>query len=473
MSHRLNSEEIVWKPLYETTELLRTETISPEELANIFLERIQNLNNKINAYITINKNVINEAVNVKREKNKDILYGIPIAVKDNIETRGLKTTYGSKLFENNIPSEDAIVVERIKKAGGLILGKTNLPELALMPFTDNLLIGPTRNPWNLERTVGGSSGGSAAAVIAGLAPVALGNDGGGSIRIPASFCGVYGFKPSYGRIPLYPKTIKAFLGLHSEGFLTRSVRDAAILMDVVSGPDIRDPESLPREVESYVKALDDNIEGTKIAFSLDLGHAVVDEEVERAVKEAVKTFEKIGATVDEVNIKMPDAGEALVAKVASEILAFIGDKIEEWKKVAYPLYIAIIEQAKEVKGYEYAKAEILRDLIWSSIRDLFKKYDFLITPTTAVPPFKIDEIPGPTSIRGKDVPLIVGWMPFTFPFNFTKQPAASVPAGLTSDGLPVGLQIVGRPLDDVGVLKLSAAYERMKPWKDWRPKALG
>ena len=466
----MNSEEIVWKPLYELVELLETESISPEELANIFLDRIKKFNDKINAFITINENVVDEA---KRVRDKKPLHGIPIAVKDNIETKGIRTTYGSKLFENNVPQEDAIIIERIKNAGGLVLGKTNLPELALMPFTDNLLVGPTRNPWDLDRTVGGSSGGSAAAVAAGFAPAALGNDGGGSIRIPAAFCGVYGFKPSYGRIPLYPKTIKAFLDLHTEGFLTRSVKDAAILMDITSGPDIRDPESIPREVVSFEKSLNDDIEGVKIAFSLDLGYAVVDEEVEKVVRDALKSFEKAGAVVEEVKVSIPNAGEALVAKVASEVLAFIGDKIEEWKKVAYPLYLAILEQAKEVKGYEYARAEILRDLIWASLRGIFKKYDFLVTPTTAVPPFKIEEIPGPTRIRGKEVPLIVGWMPFTFPFNFTKQPAASLPAGLTSNGLPVGLQIIGKPLDDLGVLKVSAAYEKVRPWKNWRPKALG
>ncbi len=470
MSHLLDPKEIVWRPLYEILDLISAGELSPAEVAEAFLRRVESVDKKINAFITVNKNVVNEANEKGIEKTA--LKGIPIAVKDNIETKGIRTTYGSKMFENYVPEEDSVIVERLRRAGALVLGKTNLPEFALMPFTDNPLVGPTRNPWDLERTVGGSSGGSAAAVAAGMAPVALGNDGGGSIRIPAAFCGVYGFKPSYGRIPHYPRKIKAFLGLHSEGFITRSVRDAAILMDITSGPDIRDPESLPKETRSYVEEIDSGIEGAKIAFSPDLGYAVIDEEVEKVIREALRAFEKAGAEVEEISVKIPNAGEALVAKVSSEILAALGDKIEEWKSVAYPLYLAILEQAKDVKGYEYAKAEILRDIIWDSLREVFKKYDFLITPTTAVPPFKLEEIPGPTVIRGKEVPLIVGWMPFTFPFNFTRQPAASLPAGLTKDNLPVGLQVVGRPLDDLGVLKASAAYEKVRPWRDWRPKGI-
>ena len=464
----MSSQDIVWAPLHKIVELTSTESISPAEVAEIFLERIRELDPKIKAFITVNERAPEEAKALGRPEGKP-LYGVPIAVKDNQETRGLRTTYGSRLFENNVPQEDAVIVERIKRAGAIVLGKTNLPEFALMPFTDNNLVGPTRNPWDLSRTAGGSSGGSGAAVAAGLAPAALGNDAGGSIRIPASFCGVYGFKPSYGRIPHHPRAINVFIGLHTEGFLTRTVRDAAILMDVTAGPDLRDFESLPREVSSFTEALEDGIEGARIAFSIDLGYAAVDEEVERVVREAVKAFEKAGAEVEEVQLKLPDVGQLLVAKTLSEVLAAMRERMDEWRNVAYPMYLALLETAEAVKGVDYAMAQAAREALWNALRGVFREYDFLVTPTTAVPPFKIEDIPGPTRIAGRDVEPIIGWIPFTYPFNFTKQPAASLPAGLTRDRLPVGLQIVGRPLDDLGVLRASAAYERVRPWSDWRP----
>lgn len=461
----------MWAPLYKIVELTSTGSLPPVEVVEIFLERIRSLDSKIGAFITVNEKALEEAKALGSPEGKP-LYGVPIAVKDNQETRGLRTTYGSKLYESNVPQEDSVIVERIKRAGAIVLGKTNLPEFALMPFTDNNLVGPTRNPWDLSRTAGGSSGGSGAAVAAGMAPAALGNDAGGSIRIPAAFCGVYGFKPSYGRVPHYPKVINVFIGLHTEGFLTRTVRDAAILLDVTAGPDLRDPESLPREVGSFTAALDEGIEGARIAFSIDLGYAAVDSEVERVVREAVKAFEKAGAHVEEVQLKLPDIGQLLVAKTLSEVLAVMSDRMGEWKSVAYSLYLGLLETAESITGVDYARAQAARELLWSTLRELFKEYDFLVTPTTAIPPFKIEEIPGPTKIAGRDVPPIIGWIPFTYPFNFTKQPAASLPAGFTRDGLPVGLQIVGKPLDDVGVLRASAAYERIRPWKDWRPTGI-
>lgn len=451
-----------WISAVELVEKLKTE-LKASEVVEECIEKIKEFDKKINAFITLNDRAVEESKRIEKEDKP--LAGLPIAVKDNVETKGIKTTYGSKLYENYIPEEDAVIVERLKRAGAVIVGKTNLPEFGLIAYTDNPIVGPTRNPWNLERTVGGSSGGSAAAVAAGMVPVATGNDGGGSIRIPASFCNLYGLKPSFGRVPCYP-SMPIFVGLHSEGFLTRYVEDTALLLDIVAGRDDRDLYSLPKHI-SYFKALEDPIDGVKIAFSPDLGYATVDPEVEEIVRKAAFKLEKFGE-VEEVKIKVPNLEMELTTKVVLETVTMFGKDLEEWKKVAYPAYLGFLAMAESLTYKEYIKIEERKRELWRALKPIFEKYDFLITPTVAVPPFEIGNI-GVSEIAGKPVTPI-GWMPFTYPFNFTSQPAASVPAGFTKDGLPVGMQIVGRHFNDVSVLKISKAYQDVTPWQDKKPK---
>lgn len=452
----------------EILEMIKSEEIKPTEVVEAFLERIKELNPKINAFVTINENAVKEAKELEKECEKDKpLYGLPVAVKDNVDTKGIRTTYGSKLYENYVPEEDAVIVERLKRAGAIVIGKTNVPELALLPITDNTLFGATKNPWDLSKTPGGSSGGSAAAVAAGMIPVATGNDGGGSIRIPAAFCGVYGLKPSFGRVPSYP-SLPIFIGLNSEGVLTRSVEDTALLMNVIAGRDDRDRYSLPDENVNYLESLEEGVEGVKIAFSPNLGHAVVDSEVEEIVRKAAFRLEKVGAQVEEVDVTIPSLESELVAKVVLEVATFMGDKFEEWKKIAYPLLLPFMEVASSLTFREYIGVEIRKEELWRALRRVFSEYDFLITPTTAVPPFQLGNV-GVSEINGKQVSPL-GWMPFTYPFNFTGQPAASIPAGFTKDGLPVGMQIVGRRFDDVGVLKVSKAFQDISPWQDRKPE---
>lgn len=359
-----------------------------------------------------------------------------------------------------------MLVERLKKAGAVIIGKTNMPEFGLIAYTDNPMFGPTRNPWDLSRTVGGSSGGSAAAVAAGILPVASGNDGGGSIRIPASFCGLYGLKPSFGRVPCYP-SLPIFIGLHSEGFLTRYVEDTALMLDLVKGWDIRDVKSLPDEEFSYLKAIEEHPDGVRIAFSPDLGYAIVDPEVEEKVREAAFKLEKFGE-VEEVKLSLPNLEQELVTKVVLEVVTFIGDRMAEWEKVAFPPYLGFMALAQSLTFREYIKIEERKMELWKALRGIFEEYDYLITPTVACKPFEIGKL-GPEEIAGKAIKPI-GWMPFTYPFNFTGQPAASIPAGFSKEGLPIGMQIVGKPYDDVGVLKISKAFQDVSPWQDRYPE---
>ncbi len=450
----------MWESVVELVEKLKGGEVKAVEVVEYCFEKIKELNPKINAFVTLNQKAIEDA----KSATKKPLAGLPIAVKDNVETKGLRTTYGSKLFENYIPQEDSVIVERLKKAGAVILGKTNMPEFGLIAYTDNLITGPTRNPYDLNKTVGGSSGGSAAAVIAGMVPAATGNDGGGSIRIPASFCNLFGLKPTFGRVPVYPR-FPIFNGLHCEGFLTSCVEDTAFLLDFVKGYDVRDPTSLPPDV-SYYDAIKEEPKEVKFALSMDLGYATVDPEVEKVVRNAADKLNKIGS-VEEVDIELQSLEAELVKKVVLEVSVFLGEKIDEWKKVAYPPYLGFLNLAESMTFRDYIKIEHAKIEFWKLASKIFEKYDFLVTPTVAVLPFDIGEI-GVYEIAGKPTTPI-GWMPFTYPFNFTGQPAASIPAGFVKD-LPVGMQIVGKHHSEVELLRVCKAYQDTSDWRKRKPK---
>ncbi|MEM4566342.1 MAG: amidase [Archaeoglobaceae archaeon] len=448
----------------ELVEKLRGGELRAEELIELCFERIRELNPKINAFVTLNPRAIEEA---KEAKGKP-LAGLPIAVKDNTDVKGLRTTYGSKLLENYTPIQDSVIVERLRKAGAVIVGKTNLPEFGLIAYTDNTLFGATRNPWNLSKTVGGSSGGSAAAVASEMVPVATGNDGGGSIRIPASFCSLYGLKPTFGRVPWYPQ-MPVFVGMVCEGFLTRFVEDTAFLLDFVKGYDPRDMHSLPDDGISYYKSLEEPIDNVRIAFSSDLGYATVDPEVEEVVRKAAFKLERFGE-VEEIKLNVPRLEFELTMKVVLEFTTFISEKLEEWKKVAYPPYLAFLPMAEAFTYREYIKIEEKRLELWRTLKEIFERYDFLVTPTTAVKPFDLGKI-NPDEIAGKPTTPI-GWMPFTYPFNFTGLPSASIPAGFSKDGLPIGMQITGRKYEDLAVLRISKAFQEVAPWQKVKPKII-
>ena len=461
--------EIYKKTAVELANMICQKEVSSVEVVRAFLERIERHDPGINAFITLEEEKAMEAAKraekqLESGENVGLLHGVPVAVKDNVFTAGTRTTCGSRLLENYIPGEDAVLVKRLKEAGAIVLGKTNLPEFALLPITDSPVAGATRNPWNPEKTPGGSSGGSAAGVAAGLFPAATGNDGGGSIRIPASLCGVYGIKPSFGRVPVHPR-FPGWETMTHEGPLTRSVEDAAVMLKIMAGPHRGDRQSLPPGDLNYTEALRRSVKGMRLAYSPDLGHALVDPEVKKITEKAARAFEDMGCVVEEVSLDIPDMEADLQTMVAAEFGAVVEPYLEEWKKVAYPPYLGLLHRTKEITGKDMARVQFRREELWSRLHHIWEKYHLLLTPATAVPAFNSGEggPAGPETIDGKEVGPI-SWIALTFPFNFTGQPAASVPCGFTGEGLPVGLQLVGDRFDEHAVLAASAAWERAHPW---------
>ncbi len=465
--------EIWWMSVRELGEAIRRGEISPVEILESILARIAQCNPRINAIVTLDEDKAREMARdaerkVKRGEEIGPLHGIPVTVKDLIFTQGMRTTFGSSLFQDYVPDKDAVTVTRLKEAGAIILGKTNTPEFGLIAVTDNLIFGHTRNPWDTTRTSGGSSGGAAAAVATGMCPVALGSDGGGSIRIPASLCGVYGIKPSFGRIPRYP-ALPGFETLACEGPITRTVWDAALMIDIMAGRDDRDRFSLPWEKTNYLDRLEEGVVGRKMAYSSNLGYAVVEPKVEEVTRRVALEVKKLGCKVDEIDLDIPDMGEDLTLMVAAEAVTASEGRLEEWKKKGYPLYRGLFRLGESMSVRDYVRAQFKREKLWNEIRRVFGRYDFLLTPTTAVPAFKLEERgpAAPKEIAGKPVSPNA-WFAFTYPFNFTGQPAASVPCGFV-DGLPIGLQVVGNRYDDLGVLQASRAFEKAFPWQEKRP----
>ena len=470
----MDNLEICRMTAMQLRKAIKTRKLSPVEVVDAVLERINRINPIINAYCTlVTESARAEAKKAERKVMKGEvlgpLHGVPVSIKDLAFTKGIRTTGGSKMYENFVPDQDAVFVERLKAAGAIILGKTNTPEFGWIAVTTNPVFGVSRNPWNTEYTTGGSSGGAAAAVAACLGPIAQGSDGGGSIRIPSSFCGVYGLKPSFGRVPTSPGFPSLWEGLSVSGPITRTVADAALMLEVMSGYDERDFYSIPLKAPRYLSAVrgEPNLKGMKIAWTVDMGYAIVDKQVARTIEAAAKVFEKLGCLVEEAH---PDAGDpqaAFSTQVASAVAAQLYDELPEWGKQFDPGLALYVERSKDILARDYVKARMKHLEYWAKIRVFFDKYDLLLAPVLAVPPFSVGTY-SPAEINGQKVSAIA-WMPFTYPFNVTGQPAASIPCGFTKDGLPLGLQIIGRKYDEVSVLKASAAFEKVKPWADKYP----
>jgi Asp-tRNA(Asn)/Glu-tRNA(Gln) amidotransferase A subunit family amidase len=368
------------------------------------------------------------------------------------------------LYEHDVPTEDAPVVERLKAAGAIILGKTTTPEFGFKGVTDSPVTGISRNPWHLERTPGGSSGGAGAAVATGLGPLAVGTDGGGSIRIPSSFCGIYGLKPHVGRVPVYPASATG--DLSHAGPMTRTVRDAALMLNTIAGADDRDRFSLPTSHPDYLTAVEGDIRGLRVAWSADLGFALVDPQVKQTATEAMKAFAELGCHVEETNPGFDNPAELFQHFFYVNIGAMLQD-YPGYERQIDPQLLANITEVKGLSGHGYARSLLRRNAIFDKIRRLFATYDVLLCPTVAVPPFGLG-LEGPTEIAGRTVDRRA-WIALTPLFNLTGQPAATVPCGFTSDGLPIGLQIVGRRFDEATVLRASAAFEAIRPWAQKRP----
>lgn len=466
----MNKLPLCYTPAVDLAQMIRSREISPVELVDAFLERIDELNPKVNAFCTVTADIARDAARKAEQAVMDgdelgMLHGVPFSIKDLIETKSVKTMQGSRIHEDNIPDEDAPCVERLKNAGGILMGKTATPEFGHKGVTDSPLTGVTRNPWNLVLTPGGSSGGAGAQVAAGMTPLAVGTDGGGSIRIPSSFSGIYGLKPSYGRVPVYPAS--ALDSLSHAGPMTRTVADAALMLSVMAGPDPRDPISLEAKPADYMKSLGHGIKGLRVAFSPDLGGREVMPDVADVVKEAARAFEGLGVDVEEVDPGFPNLDWAFGVFWMAGMAGRFEDILPKWQDAMDPLLVSFIQMGQELRAVDFVKAQMQRNDFRDHVRKFFEQYDLLLLPTLATTAFKAGV---PISEALDKHPLEPQtWSPFTQAFNLSLSPAASIPAGFTKDGLPVGLMIVGRRFDDLTVLQASAAFEEIMPWAEKLP----
>ncbi len=471
----MDNHDLCFTPATELSRLIRSRDLSPVELTKTILDRIEKLNPSIHAFLTVSADFALEQAKssearLVRNSLLGPLDGIPYSIKDLEPTAGIRTTFGSKWFEQNVPSEDGAVAGRLRRAGGILLGKTNTPHFGYKDMCDNLLGPPCRNPWKLERTSGASSGGAGAAVAAGLGPVAQGSDGGGSIRIPAALCGIFGLKPSLGRVPYHPNPDYWAARSHM-GPMTRTVRDAALLLNVMAGLDARDPLSIDAPSQDYVAACDGDLKGLKAAWSSDLGYAPVDPEVRTVTEKAAHRFTELGCTVDAPRIGWPDSQgfHKIIYEVgiASRLL----DRARERPDWIESTLMRIILNGSAISAVEHGKALLARAVFYEAVRQFFETYDLLLTPTMPVAAWSAEPGPneGPREIGSHATPTMFDRIPFTYPFNLTGHPAATVPCGFTGEGLPVGLQIVGRHHADASVLRAAATFESLQPWSRHKP----
>jgi len=455
----------------EMAERIRTKELSPVEIVIDLYKRIEAAQPTINAFCTLTVDAaIEEAKRAEAAVMKGDplgpLHGVPFSVKDLVYTKGVRTMRGSKMYEEYVPSKDAPLVARLKQAGGIMIGKTCTPEFGHKGVTDCLVTGITRNPWDLDKTPGGSSGGAGAQIAAGLGPLAVGTDGGGSIRIPSSFSGIYGIKPSYGRVPVWPASALNMLSI--AGPMTRTVADAALMLSVMAGPHEADPLSLEGTPADYVGRMNDGVRGLRLAYSPNLGFApYVDPQVAQTTAEAARVFETLGATVEEVDPGLGDMGEVFGVFWLSGMAGMLEKDLPTWRDRLDPGLVLMVEAGLRLRAADVTQAHIKRTEFQDRVRRFFATYDLLLAPTLPILPFKAGVFPK-EALEG--VPIDYrNWSPLTSPFNLSLSPAASAPAGFSKEGLPIGLQIVGRRFADLTVLQASAAFESARPWADKTP----
>jgi len=479
------SDEIAWTSAAELALRVRRRELSPVELVDACIARIEARNPSLSALVFYG---FDDARRAAREAEQAVmsgaalgpLHGVPCAIKDLFDFKpGWKATFGGiRALEGFVSDNHCAFAERIEQAGAILIGKTNSPVMGFRGTCDNPLFGPTRNPFDLARNSGGSSGGSAAAVADGLLPLAEGTDGGGSIRIPASWCGVYGYKASFGRVPFFGGP-NAFVGTAPflfEGPITRTVEDAALALTALAGYHPRDPYSLDESVDFGV-APRRGIEGWKIAYSPNLDVFPLDRRVAEVVAGAVRAFEEAGAHVEEVEVgiarpqqELSDLWCRLITPGslhAFEMFKAGGiDLLADHRDDLPPQLLEWLERGRRYSTLDLARDQALRTEIYHAIQGVLNRYDLLVTPTLACLPVENrsdGDTVGPSAVEGEAVDPLIGWC-LTYPINFTGHPAASIPAGL-ADGLPVGMQIVGRRYADSDVLAASAAFERLRPWR--------
>ena len=446
--------------------MIRSKQLSPVEIIDAVYDRIKAFDGRVNAFCALTE----ESARARARKAEaqvmggeplGPLHGIPVSIKDLLLTRGVRTMRGSALYAAFVPHENAPAVDLLEAAGAIVIGKTTTPELGWKGVTDSPLTGVTRNPWNLDLTPGGSSGGAAVAAALGMGPLAVGTDGGGSIRIPASFTGVFGLKPSFGRVPVFPPSA---VGVMSHvGPIAFSARDAGLMMNGMTGADARDPFSLPADGTDYLAACDGGVRGLRVAWSPTLGYAPVDAEVRTLCERAARVFaDELGCAVEEADPGFANPAPWFKLLWACGLGAAVRDYFPVWADRMDPGLVAMVREYDSATAAELAIAHAERLKLYDTTRHFFERFDLLLTPTMPTTAWRAG-VPIPAEIAGASTAEF-RYTPFTFPFNMTGHPAASVPCGISSTGMPVGLQIVGRRWADAQVLRAAAAFEDARPW---------
>jgi amidase len=472
--------DLCFLPAVELAQMIRRREVSCAEVMQAHLAQIERVNPAVNAIVTL---LPDQAMIEARAADTALahgsaptaaaapLFGLPVAHKDNVHTKGVRTTSGSPVFRDFVPDTDALIVERLKRAGAITIGKTNLPELAAGSQTFNPVFGATRNPWDTSKTCGGSSGGAAVALACGMIPIADGSDLGGSLRNPASFCNVAGFRPSPGRVPTWPAA-DAWNSLVVQGPMARTVRDLALQLSAIAGPDSRSPISIEEPGSVFAQPLEREFRGVRIAWSGNLAGLPVDRRVTTALEAQRHVFEEMGMIVDEADADLSGADEIFkVLRACSFELSF-GALLKNNRAQLKDTVVWNIEQGARLTGPEVARAEAGRTELYHRVRRFMEQYAFVLAPVVQVLPFDVDR-PYVTEIEGEPMHTYLDWMKSCYFISVTGLPAISIPCGFSQEGLPVGLQIVGRHHDDFGVLQLAHAFEQRTQFWKARPPVLG
>ena len=468
----MSSQEICFMTAVEMVNCLRFGDLSARQIMVAHLDQIKRINPKVNAIVTLcaeeamkQAAVADEAL-VHNRKEVGPLHGLPIAHKDLTLTKGIQTTFGSPVFQDFIPDQDGLIIERLKQAGAITVGKTNTPEFGAGSQTYNEVFGETLNPYDISKTCGGSSGGAAVALACGMQPIADGSDMGGSLRNPASFCNVVGFRPSPGRVPVWP-SLTGWFPISVQGPMARTVADVSLVLSAIAGPDPRSPISISESGDVFKQSLDRDFSGVHIAWSQDLGEFPVDKRITKAIEGQKSVFESIGCVIIDDQPDFTDADEIFKIWRAWHFELAYAELLETHRDQLKDTVIWNIEEGQKLSGVEIGRAEIKLTQLYQRIREFMEKSEFLVLPVSQVPPFDIRQR-YVTEINGVDMETYIDWMKSCYYISITGLPSISVPCGFTSEGLPVGIQIVGRHQDDFGVLQLAYAFEQSTGF--WKQK---
>ncbi len=467
------SDDLTTLSATDLIELYRARKVSPVDVCEAVLARIDATQDSLNAFVTVDGDGALAAAKRSEARwqagePRGLVDGVPTSIKDLLLVKGMPTLRGSASVDREQDwSEDSPAAARLREHGAVILGKTTTPEFGHKGVTDSPVSGITRNPWDTDKTPGGSSGGAAAAVAAGMGPLAVGTDGGGSIRIPSSFSGIFGIKATFGRVPSYPASPNS--GVSHVGPMTRTVADAALMLTVLSEPDWRDWYALPYDGTDYRANLEEALTGLRVAYSptLGMGDVVIDPQVRARVDAAAQAFADLGATVEDADPAWPhDPSEVFGVHWAMGAAALVADMPAEKHAVLEESLLAFAEEGRGIDGLTVKQAEMQRAANGLALAELFERYDLVLSPTLPVPAFQAGQ-PIPSDSYAEN-PL--GWIPYTYPINLTRNPAASVPCGFTDAGLPVGLQVIGPLFGESVVLRACRAYEEANPWHQRWPE---